>query len=609
MIILCSIRINLWNEYFYLMPLPSLGGPLGYKRAAHLLHRATFGPTKLQIDSFATLTASQAVALLFQQPLPDPQLPIDPETGTEWVLTGTTEANSGDPDLQEFFKGWFLAQMIGLGIAPSSTLAYATREKVVFFLHTLFTTIQSKVDNSRSLYFQNQLYRKFAFDKTLPIEYNIKELLKKISVDNAMLRLLDGNLNVNGSVNENYGRELLELYSIGRGLEGTLPPATIPGDYFNFTEQDVQAAAKVLSGWELDTTFASVDDTVDLYTTGTQKLPRGKVRGSATNANSHDNSVKQFSDRFSNATIQPDPLLLNGTNATEESAQDEISQLIELIYAQPETPRNFCRRLYRYYVYHEITQAIDDTIIAELANTFVSGGYKIQPVLEDLFQSQHFYDAAAGVVDDNFGGIIKSPVDLMVGTFRLFNVQLADPTTNAVTFYEQSAELIRTLQAMGIHFYEPFDVAGYDAYHQYPIYHRSWISTNYLTRRYEFIRNLVSDSAMMGMMKIDPVAFVQTNIHISISSDARQLIIELAKYILPLADNLTFDAAADDNAGLTAERLNYFLTAFLKSPQIDADPEAAWTFRWNNPVDMEVVRRQLENLFNAMLQSPEYQLY
>lgn len=591
------------------MPLPSFGGSLGYKRAAHLLHRATYGPTKLQIDSFATLNASQAVALLFQQPLPDPVLPLDPETGNEWVLTGTTEANSGDPELQEIFKGWFMGQMLALGVPPSNQLAYSAREKIVFFLHTVLTGIQSKIDNSRSLYFQNQLFRKFAFDKTLPVEFNFKELTKKISVDNAMLRLLDGNLNVRGSVNENYARELLELYSIGRGLEGTLPPATTPGDYFNFTEQDVRAAAAVLSGWELDTTFATFDEDVDLYTTGTQKLPRGKVRGSATNASSHDNTVKQFSDRFGNATIQPDPLLLNGTNATEESALDEISQLIELIYAQPETARNFCRRVYRYFVYHEITQTIDDTIIAEMANTFISSGYKIQPVLEDLFQSQHFYDAAAGVTDDNFGGIIKSPLDLMIGTLRLFNVQLPDPTSNAAAYYEQTGDLIRTLTSMGMHYYEPFDVAGYDAYHQYPIYHRSWISTNYLVSRYEFIRDLVSDSQMGGMMKIDPVAFVQTNINNGIASDARLLIIELAKYFLPLADNLTFDTAADANAGLTAERLNYFLTAFLKSPQIDADPEGAWTFRWNNPVDMEVVRRQLENLFNAMLQSPEYQLY
>jgi uncharacterized protein (DUF1800 family) len=592
------------------MPLPSFVGPLGYKRAAHLLHRATFGPTKLQIDSFATLTAGQAVTSLFQQPLPDPILPIDPETGTEWVLSGTTDANSGDSDLQEFFKGWFIGQMLGIGVPPGNYLAYCTREKIVFFLHTVLTAIQSKVDDSRSLYFQNQLFRKFAFDKTLGVEYNFKELTKKISIDNAMLRLLDGNLNVNGSVNENYGRELLELYSIGRGLEGTLPPATVPGDYFNFKEQDVRAAAQVLSGWELDTTFATVDTTVDLDLAGTIKLPRGKVRGSTTNANAHDNSVKQFSERFGNATVQPDPLLMTGTNATEASAQDEISQLIELIYSKPETARNFCRRIYRFFVYHEITQTIDNTIIAELANTFAASGYKIQPVLEDLFQSQHFYDAAAGVGDDNFGGIIKSPLDLMVGTFRIFNIQMPDPITSATTYYEKTGELIRSLEEMGMHFYQPFDVAGYDAYHQYPIYHRSWISTNYLTRRYDFIRQLISENQMMaGALGVDVVAFVQTNISNATASDARSLIIELAKYFLPQAENLTFDPALDDNAGLTAERMNYFLTAFLKSPQIDADPEAAWTFRWNNPVDMEVVRRQLENLFNALLQSPEYQLY
>lgn len=591
------------------MPLPSFGGPLGYKRAAHLLHRATFGPTKLQIDSFATLTAGQAVALLFQQPLPDPVLPIDPETGTEWVLSGTTDANSGDSDLQEFFKGWFIGQMLGIGVAPANYLAYSTREKIVFFLHTVLTAIQSKIDDSRSLYFQNQLFRKFAFDKTLGAGYNFKELTKKISIDNAMLRLLDGNLNVNGGVNENYGRELLELYSIGRGLEGTLPPATVPGDYFNFKEQDVRAAAQVLSGWELDTTFSTVDTTVDLDLNGTIKLPRGKVRGSATNANAHDNSVKQFSERFGNATVQPNPLLLSGSNATEASAQDEISQLIELIYSKPETARNFCRRIYRFFVYHEITQTIDDTIIAELANTFVASGYKIQPVLENLFQSQHFYDAAAGVSDDAFGGIIKSPLDLMVGTFRIFNIQLPDPIASAESYYEKTGELIRSLEQMGMHFYQPFDVAGYDAYHQYPIYHRSWISTNYLTQRYDFIRQLVSENQMPGALSVDVVAFVQTNISNATASDARSLIIELAKYFLPQAENLTFDPALDDNAGLTAERMNYFLTAFLKSPQLDADPEAAWTFRWNNPVDMEVVRRQLENLFNALLQSPEYQLY
>lgn len=581
------------------MPLTELTTPLGPKRAAHLLHRASFGPTKDQVDLFATYTPAQAVNQLFGQTLPDPILPIDPETGTEWVLSGTTDVNSGDSDLQEFFKGWLIGQMMSTGIDANLSLAYSARERVVFFIHTVLTTIQSKVNNSRSLYFQNQLLRQFALDKTAVATINFKELTKKICVDNAMLRLLDGNLNVKGSPNENYARELHELYTIGRGLEGTLPPITDPGDYFLFKELDVQEAAKVLSGWEVDTTFSNIDPDTD--------LPRGKVRGSVTNALSHDNTAKQFSERFGNITIQPDPVLLNGTNPTEESALDEISQLIESIYAQPETARNICRRIYRYFVYHSIDTTLNDSVIQDMANTFTSNGFKLQPVLEELFKSTHFYEAAAGVDDDNFGGIIKSPLDLMVGTHRFYNIQLPDPIAAATEFYEKTNDMTRTISKMGMNFYEPFDVAGYDAYHQFPIYHRSWISTNYLTERYQFIRNLIG--AQMAGEDIDVVSFVQNNFTNATASDARLLIIELAKYLLPVNDNLTFNPAADDTSGLTAERMNYFLTAFLKSPQIDTDPEGSWTFRWNNPVDMEVVTNQLKSLFNAMMQSPEYQLF
>ncbi|MFZ6014281.1 MAG: hypothetical protein ACOYXT_28325 [Bacteroidota bacterium] len=95
--------------------------------------------------------------------------------------------------------------------------------------------------------------------------------------------------------------------------------------------------------------------------------------------------------------------------------------------------------------------------------------------------------------------------------------------------------------------------------------------------------------------------FVDNNVADAIASDARSLVIELAKYLLPVTDNLTFDDNADDTSGLTAKRLNYFKERFLQ--QFD---EAYWTTRWNQgALDL---RDQLEFLFNAMLQSPEYQL-
>jgi uncharacterized protein (DUF1800 family) len=578
------------------MPLPEYSGTLGVKRAAHLLRRATFGATRQQIDAYGAMTPAQAITQLFRQTLPDPQLPLDPETGAEWMISGTTDANSGDGDLQEFFKQWIIGQMLSEGISPAQSLAYSAREKVIFFLHTHFTAIQSKIDSSRALYFQNQLFRLYALDSTNadPL-VNFKELTKKVSVDNAMLRLLDGSLNVKGSPNENYARELIELYTIGRGQEGTLPPITEEGDYIVYKEQDVQAAAKVLSGWEFDEDFITID--IDT------NLPKGKVKGGMNNASAHDNDPKQFSERFGSAVIQ-------GANITELSAVDEISQLIELIYAQPETAKNICRKIYRFFVFgpHDpaSVNAVETAAINEMANTFAAGGYKLQPVLENLLRSQHFYEAAAGIGDDNFGAIIKSPLDLVLGAVRFFNLPVPASSTIA-PFYEMTGEIVGILNDQGMSFYEPFDVSGYDAYSQYPIYHRSWISVNYLTRRYELIRNLVNP-AEPGMLKLQVLDFVTATFSNAVIRDARMLVTELARYVLPVTDNLTYDTTVDDNAGLSAERLNYFLKAFLSDIYPAGTEETSWTSNWDSQTNMDTVRGQLENLFNAMLQSPEYQL-
>lgn len=579
------------------MPLTEFSGTLGLKRAAHLLRRATFGATKQQIDEFAQRTPAQAVDLLFRQTLPDPLPPTDPATGQEWVLSGTTDANSEEDALQRYFKGWFIGQMMSTGIDPSLSIAYAARERMVFFLHTHFTTIQSKVNNSRSLYFQNQLLRFFALDAMNPDpSVNFKELSVKISIDNAMLALLDGRMNVKGSPNENYAREFMELYTIGRGLEGTLPTPTEPGDYVLFTEADVQAAARVFSGWDTDDDFVTIDADTGIH--------RGKVKGSALNASAHDNGPKALSARFNGVVIQPDPLLLNAGQATEESCIDEIRQLVDHLYDNAETTRNICRKIYRFYVHAphtpEASIAIEDAVVTEMANTFVASNYKIQPVIENLLKSEHFYDAGPGATDDSYGGIIKSPLDLVAGTLRFFDIQLPDMTSDPAEFYAATGEIIGNLEHLGLNFFEPYDVAGYEAYHQYPIYHRSWITPNYLARRYEFIRD-VTTASENGRFNVNLEDFVKNSFDNAIARDARSLVIELSRYLLPHSDNLTFDESADDTASLTAQRLRYFLERFLQ--QFD---EAYWTTRWDQSA--QDLREQLEFLFNAMLQSPEYQL-
>ncbi|MEJ1242373.1 DUF1800 family protein [Chryseolinea sp. T2] len=583
------------------MPLPEFTGALGLKRAAHLLRRATFGATKAQIDSFAALTPAQAINALFHQTLPDAPLPIDPKTGSTWVESKPTDANS--ENLDDLFKRWFIGQMLSAGVSPSLSLAYSARERLVFFLHSHFTTITSTVGNSRSLYFQNALFRLFAMDGlSADPDVNIKTLTVKISIDNAMLRLLNGNENVKGSVNENYGRELLELYTIGRGLEGALPAQPGPGDYIMYTEQDVKAAARVLSGWDVNDDFEGITNaTIDADT----NLPRGKVKGSATNASAHDNDPKQFSARFGNAIIQGDAALMAGGNPTEESALDELVQLIDLIYAKPETARNICWKIYRFFVYAPHTTAelvaLDSAIVAEMANTLASNNYKILPVIENLLRSTHFYEATTGTVtDDNFGGIIKSPLDLVVQSVRFFGIPISDMTSSPDDFYTQTGEIHEYIGSQAMNFYEPYDVAGYDAFHQFPVYHRYWITPNTLANRYAFARNLITASEP-GMLKANVFDFVKNNIPNATAADARQLVMMVADYILPVTDNLTYDDATDDLSGLTAKRLNYFKERFLQTFD-----EAYWTTRWNEGAGD--LRDQLEFLFNAMMQSPEYQL-
>lgn len=576
------------------MPLITYQGVLGPTRAAHLLRRVTFGPTIEQINQFATLTAQEAIVLLFDDQVPDPRLPVNPETGQDWLLTGMLGAERSLSSLKEHFIMW----LIGLAMDNSQAVSFSVREKIVYFLHTHLTTEAGKVGNSRFLYFQNELFRQFAFDGNKPPEISFKNLLKKVSIDNATLRFLDGNQNVKGSPNENYARELMELYSIGRGLEGTFPTNLPQGDYLNYTEEDVQAAARILSGFKVDDSFSAID----LET----NIPRGKASPGA-----HDNTEKQFSSRFNNAVIRPDPTLLQNGQPTEESMIDEIGQLIEMIMVQPESALYICRKIYRFYVYHDINPELQNTIINEMASTFIGNGYKIQAVIEELVQSEHFYEAVASSDDDDkFGAIIKSPLDLVANTYRFFNISLADFETEYELFYDQAGQIKQQLKGMGMNYYKPFEVAGYNAYHQYPAFNRNWISSNYLTNRYDFIRGVIKTMEMQSpdMPGVDMIEFTKSSFSNVIAEKPLDLIMAYVQYMFPVHGNLTFDNQADDNSGLSAERLNYFLRAFLYEPQIDAEPETEWTNRWNSNFELGVVDGQLVKLINALLQTPEFQL-
>jgi len=565
--------------------LNEITGILGRTRAAHLLRRCTFGPTISEIDQFAGLTASVALDQLLDDSAADPSPPIDTATLQTWVDPTNTvgpplagDSNSEQDDLFGFFQAWHLDVMRQ---APLTL-----KERLTWFMHTHLPARWTEINSSEAIYYQNGLFRHFAYG-------SFKDLFKKICVDNAMLRYLDGYSNKKNSPNENFAREMFELYSIGKG------PQIAEGDYTNYTEDDIKAATRVLTGWELDDTFSFLDPD-----TG---LPAGKIRshlaGDAVTelATEHDTGQKVFSSKFGGTILEPAGLVEGF--ATVDAAYDELDALIEMIFAQAETGRFIARKLYRFFVYHFISEEVETDIIGPLALELMNKDFVLIDALKLLLKSEHFFDADDAVAEnDNLGALIKSPVDVFTGLARLFEIQFPDRETETTTFYQDLSYVVSKLVDQGLNFYEPFEVAGYPAYHQVPAYNRNWITTYALAHRYQIggiLMNTLDQSATRTFV-LDIVEWVDNPVNIADPGDAALLMDVLVDHLFPLPP--------------TQERYDYFLyTVFLDYTGTDLSyARGLWRTEWTNyknSSDDTVVRSLLELLLSALIETPEFQLY
>lgn len=545
-------------------------GPLGRRLAAHLLRRLTFGPTRQEIDTFAAMTADQAVDQLMVFPTPPPP-PVDPATLQTWVVTGRTTANSPDDDLKKIIGSWWLHTMFDPNY-PTSAFA-----KAFFFAHSSFVTGYDIIEYSENHYYTLALLMQFAGG-------NYKTLAKKICLDNGMNDFLDIGESEANAPNENFVREFFELYTVGKG------PTAGPGDYTTFTEQDVLEAARLVTGYRRNDDWAN-----PLYHDPDTGLPRAKP-----DASRHDTTDKLFSYAFNNTVITG--------RTTDLGMLDEIDDFVEMIFAQPATARQICRRIYRFFVRREITQEITDDIIEPLAQTMIANNYELMPVYKQLFKSQHFYDEDdmdAG--DEIIGSLIKSPLEMQVGMIRYFQLPIPDPAVDPfeayVSFYLYGIQSLQEKACFEL--FKPPEVAGYQPVYQAPEYNRLWISAKSLPARY-----MIADEHIYGppLLKFDLMAFVTDPNQIPDypGLDAQgtagphpgarighHLVTELLDYLLPET--------------VDTDRFNYFLNDIL----LDNLTETNWMFEWDNYLatgDDSSVRPQIELLVRAILQSPEYQL-
>jgi hypothetical protein len=388
---------------------PITAGDWSYERAAHLLERAGFGGTPEEIKKLAAMTPEDALKFLVQyegvenknvrafdesgvfDPGVDPFPPSRPATTELAKKKGEALGVKVKPDgnrrmqpvVNKFFY-WLRASMLEtnrIGYWWANRMVATRRpleEKMALFWHGHFATNEEKVRDYRKMLKQLEMYQAKATG-------NFRDLVVGTAKDPAMLMYLDAGLNVKDAPNENFAREIMELFTMGVG---------------NYTEKDIREAARAFTGWNV------------------------KGLDFVVNADKYD----------------------------------------DIILKQKVTAEFIAGKLYKFFVRQELTPELR----TKLGNLLRENNYELKPLLTTMFLSRDFYS------EPSYATRIKSPVELVVSTYRKFGLDYAPgvPDFNIVT------------GALGQHLMRPPTVAGW-------AYGKAWITPGLLIERGNFARDML----------------------------------------------------------------------------------------------------------------------
>lgn len=512
----------------------------------HLLKRTMFGAKPSDINYFRSMSMNQAVDELLNPTALQPNPPVK-EYATSTtpgvnpdgnILQGTTwidDINS-DGTVQSQRRGSYKKWWTGVLVNQDRSI----REKLIMFLVDHFGNEASEVGNANWNYKQHNLIRQYALG-------NYKELVREITKDVAMLRYLNGYLNNKNAPDENYARELMELFTLGKG----------PGS--QYTENDVKEAAKVLTGWQVNgTTYTSLF-----------------------NLNRHTTTNKTFSAFFNNTVI-------TGRN-TATAGDLELADLLNMIFAQQEVAKFLLRKMYRWFVYYSIDAATETNVIEPLAEIFRSNNYELKPVLSALFKSEHFYDQL------NRGCMIKTPSDIVIGSMREMNVAFK-PETDWDTNYGLWNTFNSWMVNMGQNLHDPPNVSGMPAYYQEPSFHEIWINSDSLPKRNQFTDTMINSGYARNSFRVqfNCVAFAQS---LSNPGNPNDLIDEAIRVFFRNELSAQSKSQIKTQILLTGQQWDYYWTN-------------AWTAYVSNPTtaNFNTVNTRLKSLFQYLFNLSEYQL-
>jgi uncharacterized protein (DUF1800 family) len=415
-----------------------------FDNAAHLLRRAAFGGTPAEIQAFHdrhTGVADAVAELLGFRP--------------------SSKKPPGAGSVSAFnrlkMQRWWLKQMIA-----SKKPADAAHEKLVLFLHNHLVSGANKQPNLKYMAVQNQLFR-------LNARGNFKTLVRAFNHDPANLYYLDGITNVASNdgvhvnANENFGRELLELFTLG---VFQLAPDGGPDPMKpNYTENDVHNMARACTGWVV-------------------------VKGTKGIFYDPDWDGGRYDDNGDDA---PDPMTIFGQSSDNFRIDGQPDDVLDLVFSRTDADGNnqvsmfVARKLWAWYAYPPPAPGLKG-LLAGFASIFANAGFELTPLLQAMLSHDEFYSDAAK------RRRVRHPVDFVVASLRALGVA----KTDGKTVGDSDREMGDQLRIMGMDLFQPPNVAGWPG-------GLTWINSGTLLARLDFAKNLAGSAFGVHRVVLKPI--------------------------------------------------------------------------------------------------------
>jgi len=455
-------------------------------KGAHLLRRFGLGASEAELDFYLRDGLNGAIDRLLDYSSVDEALDVDARTLVN---------DRGQLRLPQLVSWWSLRML---------TTRRPLQEKMTLFWHDHFATSASKVQQGPLMLQQNETLRRHATG-------SFKTFLTEMSKDPAMLFWLDNQENVRGKPNENFAREVMELFTLGIG---------------NYTEQDVQEAARAFTGWA----FVR------------ERPQEGQPRGQA-----------RFIFRPGRHDAGPKTIL-------GKTAAFSGEQLLDLLCDHPRTAEYLTQKVWEWFAYADPEPAL----IERHARIFRASGLDIKELLRSIMRSSEFYSAKAE------RKIVKNPVDFCVATLRQLGVgEMASDlarragTDGAPRASMQSAAIAaNSMKSMGMWLLYPPDVAGWES-------GQAWITSATMVERIGWADRIFSPTRQgrqslrypaYGLLQADPTPQGVVKKLTSVF-DVPPLKAERTKVLLSAAEKATGGRLTPDNASETAASVSRLIFA------------------------------------------------